>query len=196
MRHRWIAAAATLAIALAKPVAAQSIHITPTLGAYHPGSDPIDLTDRGTRLVRGNALGLGLNLEAGFFRGTIAYASGATIKEEGVGASGDVGDGRLLAFSGGLVLRPIPRIIGIQPYALGGAGLKRQDYSFDDDGFSNALPKDKTDFALHAGLGADLMLGSLGFMAEVTDFIASDYDDSRRHDTFLMFGMRLRLGGR
>ena len=80
-------------------------------------------------------------------------------------------------------------------HPLGGLGLKRQDFSFDDDGVStNPLPSDKTDLAVHAGVGADLMFGRFGIMAEVTDYITRNEDSTfGQHDAFGMVGLRVRM---
>src|SRR5690606_12143775 len=129
------------------------------------------------RLDRSGTFGLGLNVELGWLRGSVAYATGASISEEGVDG-GDIGDGSVLAVAADVVVRPLPRLL-VQPYLLGGVGLKRQDFSYDDEGLgTNPLPSDKTDFALHAGIGADVMLGRIGIMAEITDYITRNEDSS------------------
>jgi hypothetical protein len=181
-----------LLLAAAHPLAAQSIHLSPLVGAFHPTSDLNDL--RGARIARDNAFALGLNVDVSFLRASLAYASGARITDDGIGNGDEIGDGSLLALTGDVVLRPIPRLIVLQPYLIGGAGLKRESYSFDDDGLGDLLPEDATDFAWHVGLGADLMLGNFGLVAEVSDFITSGDDDTfGRHDTFAMVGLRFRL---
>jgi hypothetical protein len=124
----------------------------------------------------------------------VAYASGATLNEGGVDGQDDIGEGKLLAVAGDLVLRPIPRLLIVQPYLIAGAGLRREVYSFDDDGVGDALPSDKSDFALHAGLGVDVMLGRIGLVAEVTDFITQDEnDDWSQHDAFGFVGLKFRV---
>jgi hypothetical protein len=196
MQHRRTAfAAAFLLAGLAAPAAAQ-VSLTPTVGVYHPNRDPLHLREGRTdqRLIRGRTLSLGMNLEAGVFRGTVAYATKAEILSEGVETQGPVGEGRLLAITGGVALRPIPRFAGIQPYAIGGLGVKRIGYSWNEDQISNALPEDETEFAMQAGAGVDLMLGALGITAEIYDMITPGSTDYR-HDTFIMAGLRLRLGG-
>jgi len=174
------------------------LHITPSVGAYIPASDLRDLRSQAdqTRLDREGTLGLGLNIEFGMLRGSIAYASGAKITDQGVSNRENLGDGSVLAAAADIVLRPLPRLL-VQPYLLGGVGYKRLDYSYDDDGIStNPLPADNREFALHGGVGADLMFGSLGIMAEVTDFVSKDQNDKwGMHDAFVMVGLRLRLGG-
>ncbi len=194
MRPRAIPLTLAFAVLATGVPAAAQLHVTPTAGAYRPGEAPMDVGN-GTRLFRGSALGMGVNLEAGFLRGTIAYASGATIRQDGLGATGDVGQGTLLAMTAGIAFRPLPRVLGFQPYALVGGGFKRYDYAWDDHRFDTLFPSDQREFVLQYGGGADLMVGGLGLMAEVYDMVAPDLDDSRRHDTFVQIGLRFRLGG-
>jgi opacity protein-like surface antigen len=186
---------AGLFVLLATPAAAQ-IYITPAAGVFIPASDLVDLEGQAeaTRLSRSGTLGLGVNLELGWLRGSVAYATGATISDEGVTGEDEIGDGSVLAVAADLIVRPLPRLL-VQPYLLGGVGLKRQDFSYNDDGVgTNPLPSDKTDFALHAGLGADVMLGRIGIMAEVTDYITRNEDSTfGQHDAFAMVGLRVRL---
>jgi hypothetical protein len=195
-RGKYAVLAAAIMIAAPSTASAQ-IYITPAAGAWIPASDLQDLRNEAEqrRLERQGSLGLGLNIEAGWFRGSIAYASGATITDGGVRNGDDLGDGSVLALAGDIVLRPLPRLL-VQPYGLVGAGLKRQDYSYSRDGIgSNPLPADRRDLALHAGIGADLMIGGIGIMAEVTDYITRQDGNFGQHDAFVLVGLRLRLGG-
>jgi hypothetical protein len=187
-----------VAAALALPAmpAAAQIHITPAIGVFVPASDLEDLEGQAaqTRFDRSGTLALGLNLELGWLRGSIAYATGATISDDGISGEDEIGDGSVLAAAADIVLRPLPRLL-VQPYLLGGVGLKRQDFSYDDEGLgTNPLPSDKTDFALHAGVGADVMFGRIGIMAEISDYITSNEDRSfGQHDAFGLIGLRVRL---
>jgi hypothetical protein len=181
------------------PAAVQAqISITPAIGAWIPANDLQDLRSQAEqrRLERQGTLGLGLNVEAGWLRGSIAYASGASVSEDGVQGRDRIGDGSVLAVAADVVLRPLPRFL-VQPYALGGLGLKRQDYSYDRDGIgTNPLPADRRDVALHVGIGADVMLGGFGVMAEITDYITRHPDGGLgQHDAFAFVGLRLSLGG-
>ena len=196
MKRLLFAAAAAGLPALAAAPAAAQIYITPAAGVFIPASDLEDLEGQAeqTRLDRSGTLGLGLNIELGWLRGSIAYATGATISEEGVDGDEEIGDGSVLAAAADLIVRPLPRLL-VQPYLLGGIGLKRQDFSFDDDGVgSNPLSSDQTDFAVHAGIGADVMLGRFGIMAEVTDYITRNEDSTfGQHDAFALVGLRVRM---
>ncbi|MEX1184138.1 MAG: outer membrane beta-barrel protein [Gemmatimonadota bacterium] len=177
---------------------AQGIHVTPAIGVFIPASD-LQGVQAGAEDLRGSregTLGLGLNIEAGWLRGSLAYASGASVSLEDGGTEGEVGDGSVLAVAADIVVRPLPRLL-VQPYLLGGIGFKRQDYSYDDEGAgSNPFTEEQRDVALHVGIGGDVMLGGLGVMAEITDYITrTEDDDWGQHDAFLLVGLRFRLGG-
>ena len=194
---RYMLVLAAFALLVPAVAHAQRITVTPAIGVYIPASDLYELRDNADQIVnvdKEGTLALGANIEAGFLRGSIAYASGAQLNQRGVQNQDDIGEGKLLAVAADLVLRPIPRLIIVQPYLIAGAGLRREDYSYDDDGISDALPSDKSDFAFHAGLGVDLSLGGLGLVAEVTDFITKDEGDKwDQHDAFAFVGLKLRL---
>lgn len=194
MRRLPFALCATpLLLALAAwPAQAQSVYVSPLLGAFHPSSNLADVRAAGLEgeLVKDNALALGLNVEFGSLRASAIYATNSKVSERPVGS--ELGDGSMLALTGDYILRPIPRIAGIQPYGLAGAGLRRESYSFNDEGLDGFADTDETDFAWHLGLGADLMLSNIGIMVEVSDYITSG-GDSRfdRHDAFVMAGLRV-----
>jgi hypothetical protein len=178
-----------LAASVAGCASSSGIHIAPTLGAFRPG-DRID-TVSGEELEMDNSLALGLNVEGGPVRGTLLYATGGTISRRGVSVN-DIGDGSLLALTGDVVVRPIPRVV-VQPYGLLGAGLKRQTFSIEDASFDELFPEDRTEFAFHIGLGADAMFGRMGILLEISDFIATDDSPFGRHDTFVTTGIRVRM---
>ena len=194
---RYMFALAAAALLVPTVSRAQGISVTPTAGVYIPASDLYQLRDDAEQIFtvdKEGTFALGANIELGMFRGTLAYASGAQLNQRGVSNNDAIGEGKVLAVAGDVVLRPIPRLIIVQPYLLAGAGLRREDYSFDDDGVADALPSDKSDFALHAGIGADIMLGRIGVVAEVSDFITKDEEDKwGQHDAFAFVGLKLRL---
>jgi opacity protein-like surface antigen len=188
--------ALALALAATGPAEAQSIHVTGLGGIYKPDSDLFDLRDDvgEGRLSKNDAAAFGLNLEVFGFRGSLVYAPGSTVEEETSGGDDrDVGDSSLLAVAGDLALRPLPRVVGIQPYALAGIGLKRFGYDITDDGIANALPEDGTEFSIHFGLGVDWMGDRFGFVLEATDFFTLGDAEFGRNATFLLAGVKLRL---
>src|SRR5688572_12422026 len=188
-----LAAAAMLA-----PVAAQAqgISLTPSVGMYIPASDLYALRDGATQATidKEGTFALGMNIDFGVLRGTVAYASGAQINQRGVTNQENIGDGKLLAVAGDLVLRPIPRLLIVQPYVIAGAGFRQENYSYNDSGISGAMPADQRDFALHAGLGADISLGRFAVVAEFSDFITKDEEDKwKQHDGFGFVGLKVRV---
>lgn len=179
---------------------AQGVALTPMAGAYIPASDLYELREsaEAARVDKEAAFGLALALELGPVRGTLAYATGATVNRSGVDeTTGRLGDGSVLTATLGVALRPVPRILGLQPYLLAGGGLKRESYSFDEaDGVpdpGSALEDDFTDPAAHIGLGMDLLLGHLGVVLEVSDFVTLRDGDIGPHDAFVLVGLRLAL---
>jgi len=177
--------------------AAAQVSITPQVGVYIPASDFYNLRDEAEELVeveKEGTLGLGLAVEFGFLRGSLLYATGAQLNERGVSGRENIGDGSVLAAAADLVLRPLPRFL-VQPYLLGGIGVKNAQYST-DEGVGGAFDEDNTEVAAHVGLGADLMLGGIGIMAEISDFMSRDADDDLVHDAFATVGLRFQLGGR
>jgi hypothetical protein len=174
---------------------AQLVTVTPVVGAYHPDGDLSDVrgsASSGT-LIRDKSLALGLDVELAFLRGSLIYASGARIVGEGIEDGNRLGTGSFLAMTGDLMIRPLPRVLGFQPYLLAGAGVTRDRYSWDDDGVSDVFPADESRFALHAGVGADIMFRGIGLMVEASDYISRDGGLLGRHDSFLVTGLRLRL---
>lgn len=195
LRYASLVAVPLLALAVAAPASAQGrLSVTPLIGGYIPGDDIYDVADAAERvsIEKEATLAFGLNVEFGMLRGSLAYATGAAISEEG--QSGDIGEGSVLAATADVVLRPIPRMIIVQPYLLGGVGLKRTDYDWASQGIADAFPDDQSDFTLHLGVGADVMLGPMGLVVEVSDFISKQGDDDfGRHDAFGMLGLKFVL---
>lgn len=203
MRMRILSALAGAAALLALTGgAAQAQHITlsPNLGFYTQANSLDQLRDS-IGIKRQSALALGGNLELGFLRLGLNYVSGATVNCRsgcGVGSTGDVGKGKILMGSADAVLRPIPRIVVFQPYAVAGIGFKKFDYDANTNisgAFSSV--KSNSTAAFHAGLGADLMFGGMGVMAELTDYISqgqgSGSNKQLQHDAYGVVGLRFRL---
>jgi hypothetical protein len=188
-RFSVLLSSAALALASAAGARAQ-VTITPMVGGYIPASDINQVKGSASTIAktRDGTLALGADIDFGPLRGTIAYASGTTIKNA---SKQDIGKGNVLATAADLVIRPIPRLV-VQPYLIAGAGEKFYKYT---ESSSLVSGGDKNSFALHGGLGADVMLGSIGVAAELSDFVSKGVDDKWNvHDAFLIVGLRLRLG--
>jgi hypothetical protein len=190
MRHRMTVLVTMLVcLATASTLSAQ-ISVTPMIGGYVPATDVNQIGGSAENIAktREGTLSLGLNVGLGPLRGTLAYASGTTIKNA---SSQNIGKGNVLAAAADLVIRPLPRIL-VQPYLLAGAGKKFYRY---DASAALGSGVDKEAFALHGGVGADLSLGKLGVVAELTDFLSKGAEDKwNAHDAFLMFGVKVPLG--
>ena len=180
----------TLAAAVSVPaLAGAQVAITPMVGGYTAASDLHQVGGNAQTIAekREGTLSLGLNLDLGALRGSLAYASGTTIQNAN---RQNIGKGNVLGAAADLVIRPLPRIL-VQPYLLAGAGEKFYKY---DDQSSLVAGGDRRAFALHGGVGADLMLGGIGVAAELTDFVSKDSDAKWNvHDAFLMVGVKLKL---
>jgi hypothetical protein len=181
--------AALSAFMLPLPALHAQIAITPLFGGYVPAGNLNDITGSAQNVAktRDGTLSLGLNLDLGPLRGSVAYASGTTLKNA---SRQDIGKGNVVAAAADLVIRPIPRIL-VQPYLIAGAGQKWMKY---DSSPTLVSGGDTRTFALHGGFGADLMLGSLGVAAELTDFLSKNSDDKWKvNDAFLMVGLRFAM---
>jgi hypothetical protein len=184
---RALSSAAALLAMAALPMRAQ-VSITPMIGGYIPASDVNQVTGSAQDVAktRDGTLSLGGNIDFGVLRGTVMFASGTTIKNAN---KQDIGKGSVLAAGADLVIRPLPRIL-VQPYLIAGAAEKF--YKYDTQSILHGNDKD---FALHGGIGADVMLGSVGVAAELTDFVSKGADSKWNvHDAFLMVGLKLKLG--
>jgi opacity protein-like surface antigen len=188
--------AACFILGATSAASAQRVYLTVNGGAYRQASDFMTLKDGAQEidLDAGSTFALGANLELGRLRATAAYVTGASLSHKGVEGTDQIGEGTLFAAAADFVVRPLPRIL-VQPYFLGGAGIKRKSYSFKDDELVDQFEEIKatTDFALHWGVGADLMLGGFGVMAEVHDFVTFADRKFGAHDAFGVVGIRLRL---
>jgi len=215
MRPRSLGAGAGALLLLAAPAWAQvpglEVELVPKVGFYAPAADLQAARDAAGEIVdeRGGSLAVGLALDIGVPLAPVSFRVGAdyvtssefTYAEEG-GDLEATGEQTMLALAGDIVLRPLPRLIVVQPYLLAGAGVKRYDFSFSEpDGettIEEAFPESQTDFTIHAGVGLDLGIGPIALVAEVSDYLswyeAEGAEESEmQNDLFLMAGVRLGL---
>ena len=199
-----LAGASLLLASAAGALRAQSITLSPLVGVYTQANSVDQLRSNANALSikRESALALGGNLDIGFLRASLNYVSGATVQQNGTtsfSSSGEIGKGKILMGAADAVLRPIPRLIVLQPYALAGIGFKKFDYDTNQN-LSSAFGsvKSNSTAAFHAGVGADLMFGGIGVMAEVTDYISKGQQDAgassqMQHDAYGLLGLKFRL---
>jgi outer membrane scaffolding protein for murein synthesis (MipA/OmpV family) len=190
---------AALCVAVLLGVSAGSaqaqLGVSISAGAYVPGNDFQQLRDAAgdVRVARSSTLGVGANLHVGPLRLSAAYATGATLSEGGVQNGRDVGDGSVLAAAAAYVLRPIPRLIVVQPYLLGGLGVKMERFSFEEGVDRNRFTRDQSELAVQIGVGADVSLGPVSLIAEVTDYITRRDGGFGQHDAFVLVGLKFGL---
>lgn len=183
----------SLAGSAAAQIPAIDLSIGPRAGYFLPlGILAKDASDRETTLSTG--LGIGASLEIDLpaspidLRATVDATFGRSLEVNEVEVAGTNVD--LLVLAADLVFRPLPRLVVAQPYLLAGAGIKR--YSTDN------TFEDSTDFTGHLGAGADMNLGRVSVLVEISDYIsgfqATEGDDTRlQNDVFVMVGFQLKL---
>ncbi len=202
----WTAAALLVAASVLIPQAADAqLRFTPRVGLYAPlgdlgqvdsGSDAVELGERESTL----AFGLGIELGDGSgtaFRLDGFYATESEVPVEGVGcAPGECSPrSTLAAVTGSVVLRPLPSLAVVHPYLLAGGGLKRYDFEEEDlraEGL-DAFVSDQNQWAGHVGLGAEVRLGVVRAVVELSDlfgpFEGEDDGGDFQHDLFLTIGI-------
>jgi hypothetical protein len=168
-----------------------NINLGARAGAFMPMSALVE--DALGEVKLKNGLGIGASIELDLplspinVRANVEAAMNAKVEEDGV-ETGDEVD--VIAFTGDLVFRPLPRIVVVQPYFLAGAGIKK--YSF-GTGF-----EDENDFTGHLGAGVDFKLGPLAVLVEANDYISSfkigDAGESKlQNDVFIAVGFRIGM---
>jgi hypothetical protein len=175
------------ALVVLPAAASAQIGVTPRFGIHIPAGEFGEFEDATDtiELEKEASLTLGATLDLGRFYAGFDYVTGATLTEDGVDGEDEVGNGSLAAaaagfrFSLGLPL--------IQPHVRLGAGVKRLDFSFDDDPLDEI--DDETQVALHGAIGATLGLGGLGITAELADYVT--VDGFEPNDFMLTLGLRL-----
>lgn len=150
------------------------LRVTPKVGAYFQSESVHQIDDGALEVQRSgeSTFAFGANVDVGIpaspldLRGDVMVASGAAVSTQGF--EGDAtGDADLLGVSASLVFRPLSFLPLVDPYLLGGGGFTSTSYS---GGFD---APDERDFALHAGIGTDVVLGGVRLQVEATDYISS-----------------------
>ena len=168
-----------------------NINLGARAGAFMPMSALVDDALGEVKLKSG--LGIGAHIELDLplspinVRANVEAALGAKVEEDGV-ETGDEVD--VIALTGDLVFRPLPRIVVVQPYFLAGAGIKK--YS------AEGAVEDENDFTGHIGAGVDFKLGPLAVLVEANDYISSfkvgDAGESKlQNDVFVAVGFRIGM---
>jgi opacity protein-like surface antigen len=194
------------ATGVAAQVPGISLDIVPKIGAEMPLSDLPTTPSAGAVASLNGTLALGVAAELGLpglpfsLRANVDATTKKSISATGSVTSGSV-DQTMMTIFGDLVFRPLPKLILVQPYLMGGLGVKRYNYSLSDvtnpTTFQSSFT-DRKDLAYHLGVGLDIALGSLALVAEVNDYMNQYQFDSGstkkfQHDLFIMAGLRLGL---
>jgi len=190
--------AAACLFGIVAPAGAQALKVNPRVGVYAPLTNLGDAASTASTIAadRSGSFAVGLGVELGFLplpiRANLDYVTGAQVDESGVS---EPTDATMLAVSADLMIRPLPRIIIIQPYVFVGAGLRQYNFDPADPNVSDL--KDASDPTIHLGGGADLKLGPLNLNAEVGDYISwyeiQDSGSDMQHDLFASIGIILGL---
>ena len=206
MRSSLCALALVTTALVAQPVTAQTVRIIPQVGLYVPVTDLGEVTGDGFdgayqfgKKESTRAYGLGLEVGGGGFlglRGSVAYATDSEIPFSGLGCTTCQGRSSMMALAGGVVVRPF-RLLFLEPYFLGGIGVKRYDFSSVDPDADLAGRgfDDRYERAYQLGVGAELGLGFLSGVVEVTDYL-SDAETlngatERQHDFVVSVGLAI-----
>jgi len=202
-----VLAAVTLVFASAAGASAQRVQIVPRAGVFVSGSSLGEvrtaLGDVKAELEGGLGVGLDVEFSAPLsplgFRAGFDYATDSKISGDGISAGSGEASAKLLAVAGDLVIRPLPRLLVVQPYFLAGAGVKRYDFEVSElDSGVRDIFESQTDFALHGGAGVEVSLGALALRAEVSDYVSwfelgPGSEKQMQNDVFATMGLRLTL---
>ncbi len=176
-------------------------------GSYVPTQDLGVLTDAGFgeavefgERERSFAYSLGLELAvSGPFSGraTLAYGTSAdVVVEEGMCPECEASNNVLNA-TAALVFRPLPDGLAIQPYLLGGGGVKHYDLQ-SLDALNRSPLQDQTRRTLLLGAGIEIRLGPMRVVTELSDYVSPIFADNdveaTQHDLFLTAGLMLGSG--
>jgi opacity protein-like surface antigen len=206
MRASKMVLALTSLFALgATGVAAQapSLSIVPKIGMEMPMSDLPSTPSAGAVKSLSGAFAWGVAAELGLpglpfsLRANVDATTKKTVSASSGITNGSV-DQTMMTIFGDLVFRPLPRLILVQPYLMGGLGVKRYNYSLSDP--TNLFQEsftDRSELAYHLGVGLDVGLGPAALVAEVNDYMNNYQFDSGtkkfQQDVFIMVGLRLGL---
>lgn len=181
------------------------LRLLPQVGLYAPVSDVGTVgTGDGARTIgsRESSFAYGLAAELGSadgtnFRLTVLYGTDGEVPGADIGCTGATCEARstVINLTGSFILRPLPRIVLVQPYLVAGGGLKRYDYDFEGDtSLRDTLGDDANKLTGQLGVGADWTLGILNGTVEISDFVSGaileDGGDTQ-HDFFLTIGVYL-----
>ena len=163
----FLATAALPSLAAAQ-VPGVGLTLIPKAGLYQSAGDLVDGLTTQDAFAYGAALELKVMLIPFAIRANVERTQATDIEN----AAGDrVGTVTMTNITGDLLLRPLPSIIPVQPYLLGGGGVKQ--YKFRDFATGSfGSTDDHSDPTLHVGAGVGVGIGPLGINIEAGDYIS------------------------
>ena len=189
------------------PARAQGGYLIFQAGYYVPTEDLGPLADAGFgeavefgKRERSLAYSLGIELAVSgplSGRATLAYGTSGDLAVEEAGCPECEARNNLLNATAALVFRPLPGGVPIQPYLLGGGGVKHYDLE-SLDVLQRAPLRDQTRKTLLLGAGIEVRLGPLRIVTELSDYISpifgNDDAETTQNDLFLTAGLMLGSG--
>ena len=176
-------------------------------GYYVPTQDLGLLTDAGFGQAvefgereRSFAYSLGLELAVSgpiSGRATLAYATSADLAVQAGMCPECEARNNLLNATAALVFRPLPSGVPVQPYLMGGGGVKHYDLESLDALHRSPL-HDQTRRTMLLGAGIEVRMGPLRIVTELSDYISPIFADNdvetTQHDLFWTAGLMLGSG--
>jgi hypothetical protein len=204
---RVIGLAAALSLLLSARPAAAQLRLIPQIGLYTPFAELPSAQAGADELKKDGTFAFGAALELGTpdavsFRVNVLHATDSDVPVTDIGCDQDCARSSVSTATATLALRPLPNLVVVQPFLLLGGGVKRYDFTRED--LSNegleAILNDQNQLTGHLGLGAELNLGLLRVVGEVSDLV-SQFDvegdlfesDDLQHDVYFTVG--LVIGG-
>jgi hypothetical protein len=139
------------------------------------GENPFETGKKSSILAPGLAVELGGGDRGTSLRAGVGYATASNLPVGGFECAACEARSTLMTANVAAVIRPIPRIVVLQPHFVAGAGVKR--YDFDPkpigDGESwTAVLRDQTRLTGQLGVGAELSLLCLRTRLELSAFLS------------------------
>ena len=130
-------------------------------------------------------------------RATLAYATSADLAVQAGMCPECEARNNLLNATAALVFRPLPSGVPVQPYLLGGGGVKHYDLASLDELGRSPL-QDQTRRTMLLGAGIEVRMGPLRIVTELSDYISPIFADNNvettQHDLFWTAGLMLGSG--
>jgi hypothetical protein len=188
---------------VAPGLTAQGLSVSVAAGGYLPAGRIRELAtarnfpvfaEDSAEYRRERTFAIAVNADLHLFRLTAAYAVNAEVNTRGFPEQDDIGSSSVLVVAGDVVMRSLPTVGVVQPYVIGGIGVKHQTFSLGRNVITYHELSTQNDVALHAGIGIELRIGQLRFIAEASDFLSQDNKVHwKTHDVFAMAGLRFEV---